>query len=76
MDRLLEKFPQKYCDVQENSSEDEIEITEEIVSKSKGKGAKRKKPIAAAKKTPPLKSHQRKGAFRMGKHSLLKQWGQ
>ena len=84
-DRLLEKFPQKYCEVQENSSEDEVEITEERVSKSKGKGAKKKKPIPTAKKTPaakktppPFKSPviRRKGAFRMGKHSLLKHWGQ
>ena len=61
VDKLAEKFPQKYCEVQEDSSEDEVEITDEVVkkgrgSKSKKKGNKKKLTPAAKKPSPPVKS--------------------
>ena len=62
VDRVLEKFFQKYCEVQEDSSEDEVEITHDS-AKSKGKGAKKKKkPTPHCKKSPtPLKSPVNRG---------------
>ena len=59
VDKLVDKFPQKYCEVQEDSSEDEVEITEEVVKKGGSRGSKnrKKKPTPPAKKSsPPVKS--------------------
>ena len=50
VDRVLEKFPKKYCEIQEDSSEDEVEITHDS-ARSKEKGAKKKKkPTLMARK--------------------------
>ena len=61
VDRLLEKFPQKYCEVQQDSSEDEVVVTHDS-PKSTGKGTKRKKKFTPAKKSPAfLKSPVNRG---------------
>ena len=61
VDRVLDKFPQKYYEVQEDSSEDGVEITHDS-PKSKGKGAKKKKPTPHCKKSPAtLKSPVNRG---------------
>ena len=60
VDRLLEKFPQKYCEVEQDSSEDEVVVTHDS-PKSAGKGTKRKK-FTPAKKSPTfLKSPVNRG---------------
>ena len=78
VDKLVDKFPQKYCEVQEDSSEDEVEITEEVVKKGRSRGSKsrKKKPTPPAKKPLSCQEscYQGKGAFRMGRYSILKQW--
>ena len=62
VDKLVDKFPQKYCEVQGDSSEDEVEITEEVVKKGRGSKSKKKKPTPAAKKpSPPVKSPVNRG---------------
>ena len=41
VDRLIEKFPHKYCEIQDDSTEDEVEVTLDSYNIT-GKGPKKK----------------------------------
>ena len=44
VDRLIEKFPHKYCEIQDDSTDDEAEVTLDSYNIT-GKGAKKKKRL-------------------------------
>ena len=52
MERLIEKFPHKYCEIQDVSTEDELEVTLDSYNIT-GKGAKKKKRLNIVSKKNP-----------------------